>query len=134
MNALTRYVPSMDKLAVSTSAICAIHCLSLPLLVGFFPALGATIIGQEEFHVWLLLLVIPLSIVALSMGCRTHKDLWVAMLGAAGLAILVFAAVFGHDLLGETGERVATLLGASAIAGGHLRNYALCRSAHCAHQ
>ena len=124
----------MDKLAVSTSAICAIHCLSLPLLVGFFPALGATFFGQEAFHVWLLWLVIPLSMVALTLGCRTHKDLWVAMLGTAGLTILIAAAAFGHDLLGETGERLATLLGATAIAGGHLRNYSLCRSANCAHE
>ena len=114
-----RYLPSMDTLAVSTSAICAIHCLTLPLLIGFFPALGATFVGQEAFHVWLLWLVIPLSIVALTLGCRTHKDIWVAMLGAAGLAILIIAAAFGHDLLGELGERVATLLGATAIAAGH---------------
>jgi len=114
--------------------LCAIHCLSLPLLLGFFPALGATIFGQEAFHVWLLWLVIPLSIVALTMGCRTHKDGLVILLGLTGLAVLIAAAVAGHDLLGETGERIATLVGATAIAVGHLRNYALCRRAHCEHE
>jgi len=134
MNVLANYTSSLDKLAVSTSAICAVHCLSLPLLIGFFPALGATIFGQEAFHVWLLWLVIPLSAVALTMGCRTHKDWTVALLGVAGLAMLIIAAALGHGVLGEFGERIATLLGATAIAAGHLRNYALCRRVNCAHE
>lgn len=131
---LTQHTASLDKLAVSTSTVCAVHCLSLPLLLGVFPALGATVFGQEAFHVWLLWLVIPLSVVGLSLGCRRHKDLWVVALGFSGLAILVAAAVLGHDMLGETGERIATLIGAVAIAAGHLRNYSLCRRADCDHE
>ena len=68
MSTLSRLLPSLDKLAVSTSAVCAIHCLSLPLIVGFFPAVSATIFGQEAFHQLLLWVVIPLSLVALSLG------------------------------------------------------------------
>ena len=134
MKTISAYTPWLDKLAVSTSALCAIHCLSLPLLLGFLPALGSTIFGQESFHTMLLWLVIPLSLFALSMGCRKHKDLRVLLIGFAGLVVLIAAAVMGHDLLSETGERVMTLIGASAIAAGHLRNYSLCRRVQCAHE
>ncbi len=131
MNALSRYRSLLDKFAVSTSAICAIHCLTLPVLLAVFPALGATIFGQESFHVLLLWLVIPLSLVALAMGCRRHGSWLVALLGLSGLSVLVFAATLGYDLLGEDGERIATLLGATAIAAGHVRNFTLCRRADC---
>ena len=134
MKTISAYTPWLDKLAVSTSALCAIHCLSLPLLLGFLPALGSTIFGQESFHTMLLWLVIPLSLFALSMGCRKHKDLRVLLIGFAGLVVLIAAAVMGHDLLSETGERVMTLIGASAIAAGHLLNYSLCRRVQCAHE
>ncbi len=134
MPAISTLTPTLDKFAVSTSAICAIHCLSLPLLLGLFPALGATIFGQEAFHTWLLWLVIPLSAVALTLGCRRHKDLLVGLLGIMGLTILVAAAFLGHDLLGDAGERLATLAGASAIAAGHLRNYTLCRRDQWTHE
>ena len=127
MNALSRYTPILDKFAVSTSTVCAAHCLFLPLLLVVFPALGATIFGQESFHVWLLWLVIPLSFVALSIGCRKHKSWLVALFGLAGLTFLIAAATLGHDFLGEGGERVATLIGAVSIAFGHMRNYTLCR-------
>jgi len=129
----SRHPAFLDSLAVSTSAICAVHCLSLPLLIGFFPAVGATVFGQEAFHVWLLWLVIPLSLVALTMGCRAHKDKLVMVLGTVGVLTLIAAALFGHGVLGESGERLATLVGAAAIAAGHLRNYSLCRRARCDH-
>lgn len=133
MQTLTKYTPSLDKLAVSTSAVCAAHCLFLPLLLGVFPALGATMLGQESFHSMLLWLVIPLSAVALTLGCRAHKDVWVALLGIAGLITVIAAAVLGHSMIGEIGERIATLAGAGAIAVGHLRNYTLCRRKQCGH-
>ena len=133
MSGLARYSGPLDKIAASTSAICAAHCLSLPLLLGVFPALGATFFGDESFHVWLLWLVIPLSLVALTLGCRTHKDVTVALMGLLGLALLISAAILGHDYLGEAGERALSLAGAVAIAAGHLRNYTLCRRAGCDH-
>lgn len=131
MNALSRHTPLLDKFAVSTSALCAVHCLALPLLLGVFPALGASIFGQESFHVLLLWLVIPLSAVALTLGCRKHKSLLVAAAGVTGLIFLILAATLGHDL-GEAGERIATVIGAIAIAFGHTRNYILCRRIDCA--
>jgi len=111
--------------------VCAIHCLTLPILLVAFPAIGATIFGQEEFHKLLLWLVIPTSVVSLTLGCRQHKDSLVLLLGAIGIGVLCFAAILGHDLLGETGERSATLIGAGLVAFGHIRNFRLCRLASC---
>ena len=131
MNLSLNHIALLDKLAISTSAFCAAHCLFLPLLIVLFPALGVTTFGQESFHILLLWLVIPMSIVSLTLGCRVHKYLNVAILGGTGLIILIFAAIFGHSFLGESGERIATLLGSFAIAMGHLGNYVLCRRVQC---
>lgn len=131
MKILTNAGPVLDRVAISTSALCAVHCLCLPILLSVLPALGATFFGQESFHVVLLWLVIPLSVVALGMGCRKHKNWMVALLGVAGLSLLIIAAAFGHDFLGETGERIATLAGALFIGVGHFRNYTLCRRSEC---
>lgn len=120
-----------DKFAVSTSALCAVHCLFLPIALSLFPALGSTIFGQESFHKWLLFLVIPLSLVALTMGCKQHKSWLVVLLGMTGLGILIFTAAFGHDLFGHEGEQTATLIGVSILALSHLGNYKLCRRTNC---
>ena len=128
-----RVTPTLDKWAVSASTICAIHCLTLPLLLGVFPALSTSIFGQEMFHQLLLWLVIPLSMFSLTLGCRIHKSLFVAGFGITGILILVLAATIGHDGLGEIAERIATLIGASAIATAHVKNYLLCRKHDCDH-
>lgn len=120
-----------DKFAVSTSALCAIHCLFLPIILSLFPVLDSTFFGQEAFHKWLLFLVIPLSLIAFTMGCKRHKNWFVILLGFIGLMTLICTAVYGHELLGHEGERIATLFGVSVLAMGHLLNYRLCRRNQC---
>ena len=123
----SRNISLIDKFAVSASTICATHCICLPFLLGVFPAIGTTLFGEEVFQVWLLWAVIPSSLVAISLGCYKHKDRAVLVIGLLGLIFLIIAASLGHDMLGEEGERITTLMGAITIAAGHLRNYKLCR-------
>ena len=86
------YIGLADKFAVSTSTICALHCVALPFVIGVFPAISASFLGDEAFHVWLLWAVIPLSAFGLSLGCGQHKNNTVLMAGLSGLAFLVLAA------------------------------------------
>ena len=129
----TEYIGLADKFAVSTSTVCALHCIALPFMIRVFPAISASFLGVEAFHVWLLWAVIPLSAFGLSLGCGQHKNKTVLVAGGIGLGFLVLAALAGHALLGENGERVTTLLGAAFIALAHIRNYRLCRSLDCRH-
>ena len=109
------------------------NCICLPLLLGVFPAIGTTLLGEEVFHERLLWAVIPLSLAALSLGCAKHKDRSVLMLGLLGVAVLIFTASAGHAGLGAFGERTMTLVGAVTIAVAHLRNFKLCRASDCGH-
>lgn len=122
---------SIDKAAISISLFCAIHCLLLPVALVIVPALAATSFGNESFHQWMLLIVFPTSIIALTLGCRQHRNWSVLAIGLPGLVIVTLAAFFGHDLLGESGEKIATLIGASLIAFGHFRNHGLCQKQRC---
>ena len=54
-------------------------------------------------------------------------------LGIAGMLLLLFSAFWGHDLVGEWGERLLTVLGGITLAAGHVRNYRLCRQQDCQH-
>ena len=115
-----------DKIAISFSVVCALHCLLLPIAVIFLPAISATFIGSEDFHKTLLYFVIPSSIIALSLGCKMHGKYEVYSYGVIGIGTLLFASFFGHDYLGEIGEILFTLLGAGIVSLGHYRNQKLC--------
>ena len=122
----------IDKTAVGISLACAAHCLLLPALLTLAPSITATAFASEDFHLWLLLAVIPTSLIALTIGCRKHGEKSVIYYGIIGIGLMCLAVILGHDLLGENGEKSLTLLGALIIALGHLRNYKLCRKSDCA--
>lgn len=73
------------------AVICGIHCLVTPVLLVALPILATTFWVNENFHLWMILLVIPTTTLAVWSGCRRHKDKWVLSAGAMGLGILVMA-------------------------------------------
>jgi len=116
-----------DKSAIALSVLCSIHCLVIPLVIVLLPSVVATQLEDEEFHFWMLIAVLPLSIYALTMGCKKHQHYRLLFIGFVGLSILVFAAFFGHGLLGETGEKALTIIGATILVLGHIGNHRLCQ-------
>ncbi|MBT0587576.1 MerC domain-containing protein [Alteromonas oceanisediminis] len=113
-----------DKVAVGISALCVIHCLLLPALLIILPAISSVgIFGDEQFNWWLLVAVIPISFVAILLGFKHHKDWHVVRLVSTGIMILTLTALFGHDVFGEQGEVVASVIGSLLVAYGHLRNF-----------
>lgn len=121
----------LDRAAISASMLCMVHCLATPVLLIALPMLSSTFMADEAFHRFLLMFLLPISLIALSIGCRRHKDRGVLLLGGLGLVCLILAAWLGHDLLGESGEKVATVISGVILAFGHLRNYRLCRQDRC---
>ena len=75
---------NFDNLAISLSALCALHCLLLPVAMIFLPAISATFVGSEDFHKTMLYFVIPSSVIALSLGCKMHGKYHVYLFGFLG--------------------------------------------------
>jgi hypothetical protein len=121
----------LDRLGIILSGICIVHCLALPLLLAALPFLGDSILGGHGFHEWLLLAVLPVSLVALSFGYRRHGDANVLWLGGIGLALLSFAT-YGYRLIGlsEDWERGISIVGGLIHAGGHVLNFRRTRALH----
>ena len=131
-----------DKTAVTLSVLCTLHCLALPLLLAVTPSLAAMPMAGEAFHMWMVIAVVPVSLYALTVGCKQHKRRQLLVLGAAGITCLLVAlsmeavaANFGlKESVAEVTEKVLTVLGATLVALGHIRNYQLCQQAkpcHC---
>ncbi|MEM9255230.1 MAG: MerC domain-containing protein [Pseudomonadota bacterium] len=124
---LAAFQPLADRAAIGVSLLCALHCLAIPVAAVMMPAVLATGIASESFHAWLVLLVVPLSAFALTLGCRKHRNTQVFWVGVLGLLCLCLTPILGHDLLGEWGERALTLVGASLVALSHVKNFQLCQ-------
>ena len=123
----------LDGMAVILSGTCMVHCLVLPLLVTVFPIAQGSLLDEQQFHLVMLLLILPTSLIALTIGCRKHKDRLTLVLGTIGLSVLTFTALFGHDVFGYQGERIVTTLGGLVLALAHIQNFRCCRTVDCQH-
>lgn len=124
----------MDTAAVVLSGVCMLHCLALPIALTILPIVNVTLLDESTFHLIMMTVILPVSVIALSIGCRQHKDRLTLVLGSVGLVILTLTAIFGHDLLGLTGERIVTSIGGLILAAAHIQNYRCCRDDDCAHE
>ena len=95
------------------------------------PSLALVPVGEESFHLLLVYLVLPTSIIALTLGCRRHKERRMLVWGGAGLIVLAVTAALGHDVLGEILEKSATVFGTILVATAHFINYRCCRTSDC---
>jgi len=144
----------LDSFAIAMSVICAIHCMVTPILVAVLPVVTSTFWVHKDFHLWMLLLVVPMAAISLFIGCRKHKSRLVMVLGMIGLGFLVSVAVYEslfhstlvlqeHTHCAHCAQRgsgnmlnlttMANVVGAVFLTCAHTRNFLLCRRAKCCH-
>ena len=121
----------LDRASIGLSVICVLHCFATPILLAFAPSLLALPVADEKFHAVLIFLILPASLVALTLGCRRHGDMSVVYWGCGGLVVLLGTLVLGHDLLGDAGEKIMTVFGSGLVVIGHTLNLRACRASTC---
>ena len=84
------YAGVLDKSAIGLSMFCILHCVALPFAVIMVPQLTAFWFAGEDFHLTLIYLVLPTSIVGIGLGCRRHGSFGVLSWALLGLLMWVF--------------------------------------------
>lgn len=129
-----------DRFAIMLSGLCAIHCIALPIIASVIPLLTATVHHGNEvhefwFHQFILLFILPVSIIALATGYRSHRRVLPLVIASIGMAILAFIALFAEQLLIDNvipheGETLLTITGGLIHAAGHILNLQATRKKH----
>lgn len=113
----------LDRLGIGISAFCLLQCLALPLALLFAPVASAGLFSHEMFHLVLLAMILPVSLVAFSMGFLRHRNWRMWIPAGAGFALLIFAAVLEHDhVLGPAWIALLTSMGGVGLIIGHWLN------------
>ena len=116
-----------DKLAISLSAACVIHCLFAPTLIIFAYSFLSFSVESELVHFIILMLALPISALALILGYRNHKVLSFLMIGIVGLSLMLLAVLLGEG----TSEKVLTVIGSCSVAYAHYKNHKVCKELEC---
>lgn len=120
----------LDKAAVALSGLCLLHCLLMPVIITALPFFGQ--FSERHLHAEILIIVLPISLIALSIGFRRHADKRVVGWGIAGLLLLLVGATLAHNLYGVVADRILAITGSVILAAAHYRNSRLSRSCRVA--
>jgi hypothetical protein len=112
----------LDLVGTCVSLVCALHCLTVPLLVAVLPLAGAGVLLGGSLEILFIVVSVALASGTLCWGFRRHRR-WRVLI-ALGAALSMIAV--GRFLASEPYELVCVVVGAVVLAGGHLLNRYLC--------
>ena len=107
----------LDRLAMSLSGLCLVHCLASAVILALLSA-SAGVLGAPIIHEIGLVLAMILGSVALGRGAREHGFLLPSAIGALGLGMMAVALTMPHG----GPEAMVTIAGVLTLALGHKLN------------
>lgn len=112
----------LDRIGISATSLCAIHCLLLPIMLPALPVLGLEVLADDLVERSYLLATVILGFFALYSGFkRYHRKMYPFYLLALGGLIYWYK----HDLDTQL-QSIAVIVGASLVVVAHIINIRLC--------
>jgi hypothetical protein len=112
-----------DKVGISLSTVCVVHCVLTPLAFLILPAIGYAV-GEHThgFHWFMLTLLLPVALVAFYRGWRHHHRPLPLILGVTGVAMVLSAVLFFdvHEYL--TQHFAVNIAGSAFLLLAHVQN------------
>lgn len=125
--AVSRY---LDRLAITLSTICIVHCLAMPFAVAILPIAALSVGGDSHFHALMLWLVVPTSAVGFTLGYRVHRKPAIVAAGVTAVGVLAIVALWGHAAWPARSEIAVNVVASVLLAAAHWRNFREVRRLH----
>jgi hypothetical protein len=109
--------PRLDRVAMTLSGVCLVHCLGTAVMLALLSAAGG-ILGSPLIHEIGLTLAMLLGALALGRGILEHGFMMPSTVGGLGLGVMGGALSLPHDGT----EALYTIIGVGILALGHQLN------------
>lgn len=117
-----------DFVGIGLSLLCLVHCLALPVLIAFAPAILRGLPGDDVTHRSLAVMIGLVGLLAFRSGYKVHRKRWVLAVFVIGLALVSIVAALGEAVLSAHVESAITVCGGLLLVTAHLFNHSFCRS------
>lgn len=107
----------LDRLGVFLSALCAVHCVAVLVLVAVLGLGGGFLLNPEIHHVGLAL-AMGIAAIAIGGGALRHRKMDALVLAVIGLCFMGGALAVPHGVE----ESVLTIIGVGLVIGAHILN------------
>ena len=122
---------AFDRMGMTLSMACAIHCLAMPVLIPLLPLLAGSFLTGETTESVILTVTLLIAAPTLFRGYLKHRKFRVPAIFLLGLLFLALRpGAFHHDHVheGEVWHFVLAALAGLSLAIGHWLNLRLCKS------
>ncbi|MBA6337882.1 MULTISPECIES: MerC domain-containing protein [unclassified Colwellia] len=114
----------LDRIGITATSLCALHCILLPVLLPALPLLGLSFLADHAWEHVFLLMTAALGTLALFSGFKKyHRKYYPFYLLFLGVGIYWIKHDFSEDI-----QPFFILIGASLIVAAHVINLKLCNS------
>ncbi|WP_241152686.1 MerC domain-containing protein [Tsuneonella troitsensis] len=113
---------NLDRVGVTLSALCAVHCLATIVLVSSL-GLGGELLGDPIIHEVGLVLAMIVAAVAIGWGALKHRRAGPFVTAMTGLSFMGGALAVPHGFE----EAILTIIGVALVSLGHILNLRACR-------
>jgi len=114
----------LDRIGITATSLCALHCILLPVLLPALPLLGLSFLADHAWEHIFLMITAVLGTVALFSGFKKyHRRIYPFYLLFLGVAIYWIKHDFPEDV-----QPYFIVIGASLIVAAHIINLKLCNS------
>jgi hypothetical protein len=110
----------LDRLAITLSGVCLLHCLLLPFIIVALPLLVQ--FNGKHFHLQMLVAVIPVSLIAFAIAYPRHGNKTIIAWGLVGIAIMFVGGTIAHANYGAVADTTLTIAGSVILATSHFFN------------
>ena len=100
-----------DFVGIGLSLLCLVHCLALPVLISFAPAILRQLPGDDVTHRSLAVAIGFVGFLAFRSGYKVQRRRSVLAAFVTGLALVSLAAILGDAVLTGYGEAAITVCG-----------------------
>lgn len=128
---LKSYKINLDRIGITASTLCAIHCAALPFLITVLPMWGMDFLANEVVEITMIAVSLIIGIWSLSAAYRKqHHRIMPILILISGFTCIAFGHFSGIELL----EPILIPLGGFTIAIAHYINLRMLKSCPIDHQ
>lgn len=111
-----------DRIGVAGSALCMVHCISTPLLLGYLSTIGLGFFAHELFHQVFAVALLAVAIFAFLPGYRAHKRKGIILAAGVGVTLLIAGGFLHFESLPSFAEHILTVIGSVLLVSAHFFN------------
>ncbi len=128
---LRSYKINLDRLGITASTLCAIHCAALPFLITVLPMWGMDFLANEAIEIAMIVISLIIGVWSLSSAYRKqHRRILPILVLIAGFASIATGHFSGIEQL----EPILIPSGGFIIAVAHFINLQMLKSCPVNHQ